>query len=108
MDNRARLPQFWVYTGAFLGHAVLDRLWLFPNTFYWPLRGWRFHVWGKQGSEQPAIGNAYWVAFTQRKELWGWEVGGVLALALFVWRRRLYRRNVLLRFLRTGRVDISL
>ena len=101
----ARLPQLWVYTSAFLGHAVLDRLWLFPNTLYWPLRGWRFHVWGKQGSEQAAIGNAYWVAFTRRKELWGWEVGGLLALALFVWRRRLYRRDRLLRFLRSGRVE---
>ncbi len=47
-----RLRWAWVYTAAFLGHALLDRLWLFPNTFYWPLRGWRFHVWGKRGSEQ--------------------------------------------------------
>lgn len=42
-------PHRWRYTLAFFGHALLDRLWLFPNTFYWPLRGWRFHVWGKQG-----------------------------------------------------------
>jgi inner membrane protein len=51
-------PHFWHYSLAFLGHIVLDRLWFFPNTFYWPFRGWRFHVWGKQGSEQRDIGKA--------------------------------------------------
>lgn len=100
-----RIPRIWVYSAAWLGHALLDRLWLFPNTFYWPLRGWRFHVWGKQGSEQEEIGKAYWYAFTRRKELWGWELGGLLALAIFVWRRRLYRRDNLLEFLLTGRCN---
>ncbi len=101
----AHIPRIWVYATAWLGHAVLDRLWHFPATFYWPLRGWRFHVWGKQGSEQDAIGKAYWYAFTRRKELWAWEVGGMLALALFVWRRQLYRRDNLLEFLLTGRCN---
>jgi hypothetical protein len=99
-----RWPRLWPYTLAFLGHALLDRLWLFPATFYWPTRGWRFHVWGKRGSEQEQIGKAYWYAFTRRPELWGWEVGGLVSLALFVWRRRLYRREQLTRFVRTGRV----
>lgn len=98
-----RFPKLWVYAAAWLGHAVLDRLWHFPDTFYWPLRGWRFHVWGKQGSEQPAIGRAYWIAFTRRKELWGWELGGLLALAIFVWHRRLYRWDRLVRFVTTGK-----
>ena len=98
-------PVRWVYTCAFLGHALLDRLWKFPATFYWPARGWRFHVWGKRGSEQEKIGMAYWIAFTHRPELWGWEVGGLVALALFVWRHRLYRRAELLRFLLHGKVE---
>lgn len=100
----ARFRHFWVYAAAFLGHGLLDRIWHFPNTFYWPLRGWRFHVWGKQGSEQAEIGKAYWYAFTRRTELWGWEVGGLLALAFFVWRRKLYRWDNLLSFVLTGRV----
>jgi hypothetical protein len=78
----ARLPRLWVYAAAFLGHALLDRIWMYPATFYWPWRGWRFHVWGKRGSEQDEIGKAYWVAFTRRPELWGWEVGGLLALVI--------------------------
>ncbi|MFN3980415.1 MAG: hypothetical protein ACK4SA_08535, partial [Caldilinea sp.] len=77
---------------------------MFPDTFYWPLRGWRFHVWGKRGSEQEKIGMAYWIAFTRRPELWGWELGGLLALILFVWRRRLHRWENLRRFLYTGQV----
>ncbi|GIV79983.1 MAG: metal-dependent hydrolase [Litorilinea sp.] len=98
-----RFPQAWIYTLAFVGHAVLDRLWFFPDTFYWPLRGWRFHVWRKQGSEQAAISQAYWHAFTRRPELWIWELGGLLALAWFIWRHQLYRPSHLLRFLLTGR-----
>jgi hypothetical protein len=99
----ARLPHLWVYAAAFLGHGLLDRIWFYPATFYWPWRGWRFHVWGKRGSEQEEIGKAYWIAFTRRPELWGWEVGGLLALAIFVLRWRLYRWENLRRFLLTGR-----
>ena len=94
----------WIYTLAFGGHALLDRLWLFPNTFYWPLRGWRFHVWGKRGAEQPAMAQAYWVTFTRRPELWGWELGGLLALLIFGWRHRLYEWPRLRHFLVTGKV----
>ena len=99
-------PQWGVYALAFVGHALLDRLWFFPNTFYWPVRGWQFHVWGKRGSEQEEIGKAYWYAFTRRPELWGWEVGGMLALAWFAWRHQLYQPSHLLRFLATGRVPV--
>lgn len=96
-------PKGAVYGLAWLGHAVLDRIWFFPDTFYWPLRGWRFHVWGKQGSEQPKMGRAYFFAFTRRPELWAWEIGGLLALAWVVWRHRLYEPRRLLRFILTGR-----
>lgn len=99
----ARWPHGAVYGLACLGHAVLDRIWFFPDTFYWPLRGWRFHVWRKQGSEQEAIGQAYWYAFTRRPELWVWELGGLLALAWVVWRHRLYQPHRLWKFVITGR-----
>lgn len=97
-------PRWRVYAWAFIGHGVLDRIWNFHNTFYWPLRGWRFHVWGKRGSEQEEIGKAYWFAFTRRPELWGWELGGMVALGWFVWRHKLYRMDRLRTFLFTGKV----
>ena len=99
----ARWPRGAIYGVTWLGHALLDRIWFFPDTFYWPLRGWRFHVWGKQGSEQKEIGKAYWFAFTRRPELWIWEVGGLLALAWVSWRHKLYQPRRLWGFLVTGR-----
>ena len=99
-------PGWWPYALAFNGHILLDRLWFFHDTFYWPLRGWRFHTWQKAGSEQVDIKQAYWHAFTQRPELWGWEVGGLLAALWFVLRNRLYRPERLQHFLRTGRIEV--
>jgi hypothetical protein len=90
------------YVLAFLLHGLQDRVWLFHDTFWWPLRGWRFHIWRKQGSEQEDIQRAYWYAFTRRPELWIWEVLGVLALAWLVWRHRLYRPARLWDLIRTG------
>ena len=98
-----RWPRGGIYGLAWVGHGLLDRIWFYPATFYWPLRGWRFHVWGKQGSEQAEMGKAYWFAFTRRPELWGWELGGLLALAFVVWRHRLYKPRRLLAFVLTGR-----
>jgi hypothetical protein len=96
-------PHWLPYALAFNSHVLTDRLWFFPDTFYWPLRGWRFHTWGKAGSEQQDIKKAYWRALTRRPELWSWEVGGLIALAWFVLSRRLYRPRRLKDFLRTGR-----
>jgi hypothetical protein len=95
---------WWPYVLAFNGHALVDRLWFFPNTFYWPLRGWRFHIWQKAGSEQADIKQAYWHAFTRRPELWMWEVGGLVAALWFVFRHRLFQPERFWRLLRTGRL----
>jgi hypothetical protein len=97
-------PGLWIYGAAFVGHAILDRIWHYPDTFYWPFRGWKFHTWGKRGSEQEQIASAYWVAFTRRPELWGWELGGMVALALFASRHRLYDWRNLRTFVLSGRV----
>ena len=97
-------PGWWIYGLAFNGHAVLDRLWLFKNTWYWPLTGWHFHVWKKQGSEQNDIKLAYWYAFTRRPDLWGWELGGLLVSLWFVWRHKLYQPRRLQYFIRTGSI----
>jgi len=97
-------PRWWPYALAFNGHAILDRLWLFHDTWYWPFRGWRFHVWGKAGSEQEGIGLAYWYAFTRRPELWVWELGGVLTGLWFILRNRLYRWDRICHLWRTGRL----
>ena len=100
-----RKPAWWRYALVFNGHALLDRLWLFPRTWYWPFLGWQFHRWGKRGSEQTDIKLAYWYAFTRRPELWGWELGGLLAGLWFVGRNRLYRWERLKRLLLAGKLS---
>jgi hypothetical protein len=95
---------WWPYLLAFNGHALLDRLWFFPDTWYWPFRGWRFQVWRKGGGEQDDIKLAYWYAFTRRPELWLWEAGGLLTGLWFILRYRLYQPARLWALLRTGRV----
>lgn len=99
-----QVPQVRVYTLAFNGHALADRLWLFKDTWYWPLRGWRFHVWQKRGSEQADIKWAYWYAFTRRPELWGYELGGAVALVWFIISNRLWQMHRLRHLLVTGRL----
>ncbi len=99
-----KMPQHWPYAVAFLLHGLEDRLWLFRDTFWWPLHGWRFHVWRKQGSEQREIQSAYWHAFTRRPELWVWEVLGLLALVAFVLRNQLYQPTRLWQLLRSGKL----
>jgi hypothetical protein len=95
---------WWPYVLAFNGHILVDRLWYFQDTLFWPLRGWRFHIWQKAGSEQGDIRQAYWHAFTRRPELWVWEVGGIVAALWFILRNRLYRPKHLWRLLRSGRL----
>ncbi|MEM7134108.1 MAG: metal-dependent hydrolase [Chloroflexota bacterium] len=98
-----RFPTWAPYALAYLGHGVCDRIWSFTNTFYWPFRGWRFHVWGKQGSEQEEISRAYWIAFTRRPELWAWEVGGLLAMICVIWWHKLYIPKRMVYFILKGK-----
>ncbi len=97
-------PRWWPYALAFNGHAILDRLWFFKKTWYWPFAGRQFETWQKSGSEQTDIKLAYWYAFTRRPELWGWEAGGLLAGLWLVWRHQLYRPARRRRLLTTGRL----
>ena len=99
-----RFPRWFAYALAFVGHGVLDRIWYMPRTFFWPLHGWHFHPWEKEGAGQERLWKAYWHAFSERSELWKWEIGGILALICFVWRNQLYRRDKLWQFIITGKL----
>ena len=39
---KRKRPHFLIFSLASCFHLVLDRMWLFPTTFLWPLYGWRF------------------------------------------------------------------
>jgi hypothetical protein len=91
------------YTLALLGHLVLDRMWDFPKTFWWPFRGRNFQRWKYVGSVQD-FGRAYVQLMPEHPELVGLEAGGLLVLGWLVARHGLHRRENLARFLRTGRL----
>jgi len=99
-----RAPRWWPYALAFAGHALVDRMWFFPDTFWWPFRGWRFHVWRNVEEGPRDIKRAYWRTFTRKRSLWVWELGGLVAGLWFVLSNRLYRLDRLRDFLRSGRV----
>jgi len=97
-------PKWWPYALAFNGHAILDRLWFFKQTWYWPLAGWRFTVWKKEGNDQIDIKNAYWHAFTTQPEVIRWEIGGLLVGLWFVIRHKLYDPQRLVYFISSGKL----
>ncbi len=39
---KRKRPHFLTFSLASCFHLVLDRMWLFPATFLWPLYGWKF------------------------------------------------------------------
>jgi hypothetical protein len=97
-----RLPRALPYLLAFSGHLLLDRIWKFPRTFLYPLRGNRFHAWRDMGSPK-RFWQAYIAALGEYPYLTIAEVAGAFALAWLVRDRGLMRRAALARFLRTGR-----
>ena len=64
-----------------------------------------FNYYRLQAIPWPEILLAYWYAFTRRPELWGWEVGGLMAGLWFVWRHQLYRPSRLKQLVITGRAS---
>jgi hypothetical protein len=73
------LPHLWVYAAAWLGHACSTALVLSRHLLLAAARVALSRV-GQARLGTGEIGKAYWVAFTRRPELWGWELGGLLAL----------------------------
>ncbi len=75
------------YALAFTGHLLLDRIWEFPQTFFFPFRGWSFHRWRDVGSPG-AFGKAYFEVTLEHPELVVGEIAGLIAL-LWFFRERL-------------------
>jgi len=98
-----RLRRWLPYLLAFSGHLVADRMWGFARTLLWPLRGRRFHQWKNVGSPNAFL-QAYGEIIRTEPKLLISELVGLALLAWIIADRKLYRKDVLSRFLRTGRV----
>jgi len=98
-----RKREWLPYALAGVGHLLLDRIWFFPRTFFYPLLGRRFHQWRDIGTPKD-FGRAYAHLLQERPRLVLYELFGLGLLAWFVWSARLYRPTNLKRFLRTGKI----
>lgn len=98
-----RVHRWLPYLLAFSGHLAADRMWGFASTLLWPLRGRRFHQWQNVGSPAAFL-QAYSQIIRSEPKLVALEAIGLGLLAWVIADRRLYRKDILSRFLRTGRV----
>jgi len=90
------------YLLAFSAHLIEDRMWGFTQTLLWPLRGWGWHTWQHVGSPNEML-HAYLQIIVQEPILIALDVIGAGLLVWFLWDRKLFFRERLLAFLRTGR-----
>ncbi|MBC8449089.1 MAG: metal-dependent hydrolase [Chloroflexi bacterium] len=99
-----RLRRWWPYLLAFSGHLAADRMWGFAHTLLWPLRGRQFHQWKDVGSPEAFL-RAYADIIRSEPKLVALEAVGLALLVGVIADRKLYRKSVLSRFLRTGKVE---
>ncbi len=98
--------EWWPYALAFTSHIIADRIWFFHDTFWFPLRGFRFHQW-KHIGDPKAFGLAYRDLFKRRPGLLLYEVAALLVLLWFLVSSGLTNRSALWRWLRTGQMPIT-
>jgi len=89
---------FWAYALPVLGHQVLDFMWEVPNTWFWPLLGWRFKSYDIDVWE-------HWIdaLFTDPYVMIGELAGLGILVTVFVF-FRLYRKDNFLYGLKKGRL----
>jgi hypothetical protein len=97
-------PGLLPYALAFTGHIIADRIWFFGDTFWFPLRGFRFHQWQHIGDPR-AFASAYKGLFKRRPDLYLYEFGAIALLAWFVISGGLTSRRALSKFVRSGKLS---
>jgi len=98
-----RLSRWLPYLLALSGHLVADRMWGFRQTLLWPFLGAQFHQWREVGSPAAFLEAYISIIGDEPKLLW-FELAGLALLVWLIADRKLYRKDRLGRFLRTGRV----
>ncbi len=90
------------YLLAFSGHLLADRMWGFQESLFYPLGAGYWHPWMHVGAPQAML-DAYLHIIRTTPIIVAFEVIGLGLLAWFIWERRLWRRDRLMTWLRTGR-----
>lgn len=90
------------YLLAFSGHLIADRMWGFQESLFYPLGAGYWHPWTHVGAPVAML-DAYLTIIRTTPILVAFEVIGLVLLGWFVWDRKLWRRDRLAAWLRTGR-----
>lgn len=98
-----RVKRVLPYLLTFSSHLVADRMWGFRESLFYPLGAGYWHPWVHVGAPGAML-SAYIEIVRTTPILVVFEVIGLALLAWFVRDRRLWRREQLALFLRTGRV----
>jgi inner membrane protein len=95
IKNRKRSSKFFLLGICSFIHQLLDSMWLYPKTFYWPFLGWKFPTrpegnWLMEGMGRLLTDPSYFIA----------EIVGAIIVAFFV--VRLIKNKKVNEFLKTG------
>lgn len=90
------------YLLAFSGHLIADRMWGFQESLFYPLCAGYWHRWVHVGAPAAML-DAYLEIIRTTPLLVAFEIIGLGLLAWFVWDRKLWQRDRLVAWLRTGR-----
>ncbi|MCM1567418.1 MAG: metal-dependent hydrolase [Dehalobacter sp.] len=81
-----------------LMHQVEDQIWMSPGTSLWPTMGWQFPAL----SLHDYAGYIFYVLLNE-PDAYVPEIAGLIIIAGFIYRFRLYRLDMIKAFLHTGR-----
>jgi len=91
-------PGMLVLAGGSFFHYILDGMWLYPETFFWPVFGWSFPKGDPESWMQLWITNLLADPLVYVPEI----IGGIILMYLGV---ELFRRKKVKCFIKTGEID---
>ena len=101
----AKRYQFWgigvLTLGAFL-HQLLDQMWNAPISWFWPAFGWEFPQYQTDNYLLMILNN-----LLNKPEVYVPELVGLVIIAAFIIRFKLYRPENARAFVMTGRLSVS-
>ena len=95
-------PEWLPYAAISSSHLLADQMWKYPRTLLFPFSG-RFDSWKFMGTPSAML-DAY-AEIATRPGIMAIEAVGLVLLGWLVRRHRLHRREMLKRFLLTGRAN---
>jgi hypothetical protein len=90
--------KWWIFSFPIMTHQVFDFMWSEPETWYWPYYGWSFDVLDKD------VWDYWWQELTSDPVIFTTEIFGVIVIIAFILYLKLFRKENLIQFFKTGKV----